>query len=197
MAVREILGEEPRRVASLGSSNNGVHRVKTSSGSYVLKCFERDRHGALDREVGMRECLRRFGRIEFPDIIRCAELGENRYVLMEDIAGETLEEVWSKDRTQAGKQMGTLGRMLGSLHEIPVAEAERFLEREKGLFAQHYFVWMMDTIAPYLRAADQALLLQVLPGSDEHPGGGSRDTRRFRSSSSRRGFAGAMDSHRL
>jgi Ser/Thr protein kinase RdoA (MazF antagonist) len=79
---------------------------------------------------------------------------------MEDAEGERLEEIWSKDRTRASKQMSTLGRMLGSLHEIPVAEAKHFLEREEVLYAEHYFVWMMDTIAPYLRAADQTFLLR-------------------------------------
>lgn len=159
-AVRGILGEEARRVASLDSGNNDVLRVNTSSASYVLKCFKRDRYGAYEREIGMRECLRHFSRIEFPDIVGCAELDGNRYVLMEDVAGERLDEIWSKDRTRASKQMSTLGRMLGSLHEIPVAEAKHFLEREEVLYAEHYFVWMIDTIAPYLRAADQILLLR-------------------------------------
>jgi Ser/Thr protein kinase RdoA (MazF antagonist) len=79
---------------------------------------------------------------------------------MRHIEGERLGEIWSKDRTQASKQLSTLGRMLGSLHEIPVAEAKHFLEREEALYAEDYFVWMMDTIAPYLRAADQTLFLR-------------------------------------
>jgi Ser/Thr protein kinase RdoA (MazF antagonist) len=159
-AVREIIGEEPRRVACLDSGNNDVLRVETSRASYVLKCFERDQHRAYEGEIGMRECLRRFTRIAFPTIVGCAELGENRYVLMRHVEGERLGEIWRKDRTQASKQMSTLGRMLGSLHEIPVAEAKPFLEREKVLYAEDYFVWMMDTIAPYLRAADQTLFLR-------------------------------------
>jgi hypothetical protein len=57
-------------------------------------------------------------------------------------AGETLKEVWSKDRTRSSKQMGTLVSMLGALYEIPVAEDKRFLEREKVLFAEHCFVWI-------------------------------------------------------
>ncbi len=159
-AVREIIGEEPRRVACLDSGNNDVLRVETSSASYVLKCFERDQHRAYEGEIGMRECLRRFTRIAFPTIVGCAELGENRYVLMRHVEGERLGEIWGKDRTQASKQMSTLGRMLGSIHEIPVAEAEHFLEREEVLYAEDYFLWMMDTIAPYLRAADQTLFLR-------------------------------------
>jgi len=121
-ALREILGEEPRSVATLDSSNNDVLRVRTHSASYVLKCFERDRHRAYEREVGMRDCLRHFSRIEFPDIVGCTELDGIRYILMEDVAGERLDEIWSKDRTRASKQINTLGRMLGSLHEIPVAQ---------------------------------------------------------------------------
>jgi RIO-like serine/threonine protein kinase len=50
--------------------------------------------------------------------------------------------------------------MRGSLHEIPVAEARHFLEREEVLFAESHFVWMMNTIAPYLTAASQTLLLR-------------------------------------
>jgi hypothetical protein len=100
-AVREIIGEEPRRVACLGSGNNDVLRVETSSTSYVLKCFERDQHRAYGGEIGMRECLRCFTRIAFPTIVGCAELGENRYVLMRHVEGERLGEIWSKYRTQA------------------------------------------------------------------------------------------------
>jgi len=159
-AVREILGEVPRQVAPLDSANNDVLRVKTSNASYVLKCFKRDRYGAYERELGMRECLRHFSRIEFPDIVGCAELDEYRYALMNDVARERLEDVWRKDPTQASKRMSTLGRMLGSLHEIPVAEAKHYLEREDVLYTEHYFEWMMDTIAPYLKAAGQSLLLR-------------------------------------
>jgi hypothetical protein len=53
----------------LDSGNNDVLRVNTSSASYVLKCFKRDRYRAYEREIGMRECLRHFSRIEFPDIV--------------------------------------------------------------------------------------------------------------------------------
>jgi Ser/Thr protein kinase RdoA (MazF antagonist) len=56
--------------------------------------------------------------------------------------------------------MNLLGRMLGSIHEIPVVEAKHFLEREEVLFAENYFLWMMDTIAPYLRATYQTSLLR-------------------------------------
>lgn len=159
-AVREILGEEPRHVVSLSSGNNDVYRVETGGASHVLKRFDGGRHRAYEREVGMRECLRHFSCIEFPGIVGCAELGESRYVLMEDIAGERLDEIWNKDRTWASKHMSALGRMLGSLHQIPVAEAKHFLEREEELYAEHYFMWMMDTIAPYLPAADQTSLLR-------------------------------------
>lgn len=158
-AVWEILGEEPIRLVPLESGNNDVLRVKTSGASYVLKCFGRDRYGAYEREVGMRECLRRFSHIQFPDIVGRAELGGKRYVLMEDVAGERLDEIWSQDQTRASKEMSALGRMLGSLHGVPVGEASRFLDREEVLYSESYFVWMKNTIGAYLGAAEQTLLL--------------------------------------
>jgi Ser/Thr protein kinase RdoA (MazF antagonist) len=159
-ALCEILGEEPKHVISLDSANNDVVRVNTGSASYILKRYEGNRHRAYEREVGMRECLRRFSRIEFPDIVGDVDLGDSRYVLMEDVAGERLDEIWRQDRTRAGQQMRSLGQMLGALHEIPVAEAKRFLGREEELYAESYVVWMMDTIAPYLRTVDQTSLLR-------------------------------------
>lgn len=108
----------------------------------------------------MRECLRQFSQIKFPDIVGCAELSGIRYILMEDVAGERLDEIWNKDRKQINKQMKTLGILLGSLHKIPVSAVKNFLEREDLLYTEHYFEWMMDTISPYLRTADQALLLR-------------------------------------
>ena len=107
----------------------------------------------------MRECLRQFSRIEYPSIVGGAELGANRFILMEDVAGETLVEIWNQDRTRANKEMSVLGRMLGSLHEIPVSQAKHFLAREEVLFTEDYFVWMMKTITPYLSAPDQVSLL--------------------------------------
>jgi Ser/Thr protein kinase RdoA (MazF antagonist) len=159
-AVCEILGEETRRVTSLDSGNNNVLRVKTISGSYVLKCYQRNRYRAFEREVGMRECLRHFSRIEYPSIVGSVELGANRYILMEDVSGETLVEIWNQDRTRANKEMCILGRMLGSLHEIPAAQAKHFLAREEVLFTENYFAWMMKTITPYLSLPDQTYLLR-------------------------------------
>ena len=157
--VSEILGEEARHVAPLDSGNNDVFRVKTDKASYVLKCYARNRYMAYEREVGMRECLRQFSHIKYPSILGSAELSENRYILMEDVPGESLIEIWNQDSTRASKEMNVLGRMLGSLHEIPVVDAKHFLEREEVLFAENYFLWMVDTITPYLKAADQTSLL--------------------------------------
>ena len=159
-AIQKILGEEPYRVTSLDSGNNEVFRVKTTGASYVLKCYERNRYMAYEREVGMRECLRQFSHITYPSILGSTELGENRYILMEDVPGKSLIEIWNQDSTRASKEMNVLGRMLGSLHEIPVVDAKLFLEREKVLFAENYFLWMVDTITPYLKAADPTSLLR-------------------------------------
>jgi Ser/Thr protein kinase RdoA (MazF antagonist) len=158
--VYEILGEEPIKVVPLDSGNNDVLRVKTNSASYVLKCFQRNRYRAFEREVGMRECLRQFSRIKYPSIVGSVELGANRYILMEDVAGETLVEIWNQDRTRANKEMSILGRMLGSLHEIPAAQAKHFLAREEVLFTENYFAWMVKTITPYLSVPDQTSLLR-------------------------------------
>jgi RIO-like serine/threonine protein kinase len=79
---------------------------------------------------------------------------------MEDVAGETLVEIWNQDHSRANKEMSILGRMLGSLHEIPVAQAEHFLAREEVLFTENYFTWMIKTITPYLSAPDQTSLLR-------------------------------------
>ncbi|MFW6115949.1 MAG: phosphotransferase family protein [Chloroflexota bacterium] len=159
-AVCEILGQDPLEVAYLDSGNHDVARVTTGAASYVLKGFEGNRYGAYEREMGMRECLRRFSGLQFPRILGSVELGETRYVLMEDAAGERLGEAWSRDHARAGAEMSALGRMLGSLHEIPVAGAERLLEREKVLFSRRYFDWMADTMAPYWRRDGQPRLLR-------------------------------------
>ena len=159
-AVYEILGGEPRQVIPLDSGNNDVLRVKTNSASYVLKCFQRNRYRAYEREVCMRECIQRFSPIKYPCIVGSAKLGANRYILMEDVAGETLIEIWNQDRTRANKEMSVLGRMLGSLHEIPAVQAKHFLAREGVLFTENYFVWMMKMITPYLSAPDQTSLLR-------------------------------------
>jgi Ser/Thr protein kinase RdoA (MazF antagonist) len=50
--------------------------------------------------------------------------------------------------------------MLGSLHEIPAAQAKHFLAREEVLFTENYFAWMMKTITPYLSVPDQTSLLR-------------------------------------
>lgn len=160
-AVLQILGEEPREMAWLESGNNDVVRVEVGDESYVLKCFERKRYGPYEREMGMRACLRRFSRIAFPRVVGCVERGGTRYVLMEHVDGERLEEIWRRDGRRAREEMGALGRMLGALHEIPARRASGFLEREDLLFSEAYFAWMVETITPYLRADDADRLLRT------------------------------------
>ncbi len=153
-AVREILGEEPRALARLDSGNNDVVRVETSAGTHVLKRFRRNQYGAHEREIGMRQYLGQFSPIAFPRILGQAELDGIRYILMEDIAGERLDQTWSRDHRQAGDEMSTLGRMLATLHTIPVAGTNRFLEREEVLFSERYFAWMVETMAQSWQKAD-------------------------------------------
>ncbi len=159
-AVWEILGEAPARLAPLDAGNNDVYRVKTQDASYVLKCFEGARSGAYEREVGMRACLRNFTHIQFPEIVGRAALSGHRYILMEDVAGERLDEIWRRDRSRANQEMRALGSMLGSLHGVPVAEAEHFLDRETMLFSEGYFVWMRDTISAYVSGTEHPQLLR-------------------------------------
>jgi Ser/Thr protein kinase RdoA (MazF antagonist) len=79
---------------------------------------------------------------------------------MEDVAGKSLIESWNQDRTRVSKEMNLLGRMLGSIHEIPVAEAMHFLKREEVLFTENYFARMMEAITPYLKTPEQSSLLR-------------------------------------
>ncbi len=158
--VSEILGGAPNEITYLDSGNNDVVRVQAADTGYVLKRFETDRYRAYEREIGMRECLRYDGRIAFPDILASVERGGTRYALMEDMAGERLQEIWNRNPTRVAEEMSTLGRVLGFLHEIPVEGARRFLEREDVLFSEEYFGWMMETIAPYSEPTGQGRLLR-------------------------------------
>ncbi len=161
MAVRDILGAEPKEIAGLDSGNNDVVRVTAQGASYVLKRFQTNRYRAYEREVGMRQCLRHDDRITFPDILASVEQGGTRYALMEDMAGQRLQEIWSRNPTRVSEEMSTLGKVLGFLHEIPVKEARRFLAPEDVLFSEEYFGWMMETIAPYSEPRGQGRLLRT------------------------------------
>jgi Ser/Thr protein kinase RdoA (MazF antagonist) len=170
VALYELLGEEPRRITPLKSGNNGVFQVETGGGeSYILKCFEEKRPGAYEREIGMRECLRRFSDVRYPRIIDCATLMGRRFVLMERVVGESLENIWSRDKERTGNEVSALGRMLAFIHSIPLAEAKRFLKREEVLYSEEYFAWMLNEIGSYARTTDQLLQLsrcyEVVRGS--------------------------------
>ncbi len=149
LAINEFLEETPKRVVALHTSNNEVYRVETGAATYVLKGFRTERYGAYEREVGMRECLTNYSQIKFPEIIASTEIGSERYVLMEHISGNNLEEIWDQESAKA-RDMKKLGEMLGELHELPVADAKHFLEREKTLFSERYFKKMAETISPFL-----------------------------------------------
>jgi Ser/Thr protein kinase RdoA (MazF antagonist) len=157
----KLLKENPKRVISLDSNNNNVFKVETNRAVYILKCFEERGYGAFNREFGMRACLQQFSDIRFPSIIRELEWGKNRYILMEYVPGTRLDKIWNKEAGQIREQMNSLGEMLGMLHEIPVSEGKQFLEREEVLYTEEYFLWMLDTIAPYLRGKKSASLLEM------------------------------------
>ncbi len=164
VAARDILGVEPREIIHLDSGNNDVVRVEAECAHYILKRFRSTRYRAYEREVGMRECLRHDDRITFPGILASLEREGTHYALMEDIAGERLQEIWNRNPTRVGEETSTLGRMLGLLHEIPADGAHRFLEREDVLFSPEYFGWMMETIAPYSEPMGQSHLLRTCYG---------------------------------
>lgn len=158
LALNEFLNESPIRVVALPSSNNDVHRIETGDTIYILKSFRTERHRAYEREVGMRECLSRYSQIKFPEIIEYTEIGNERYVLMEHVSGKNLEEIWDLESVKAW-EMKKLGEMLGLLHEIPVADAKHFLEREETLFSERYFKWMVEKILPFFGKKDLDLSL--------------------------------------
>jgi len=160
LILQEMLDAKPEYVTPLTLSNNDVFAVRMDKEtSYILKCFERNRYGACERELGMRECLRRFSDIAFPRIIKSVELSGSRHVLMERIVGDSLKEVWEEDNERACQEMSTLGSMLASLHGIPVAHARSFLTQEEVLYTEQYFSWMLKTITPYLGLNNQRRLL--------------------------------------
>jgi aminoglycoside phosphotransferase (APT) family kinase protein len=156
-----LLGDSLRQVSRLTSGNNQVFRVRSAGGhEYLLKCFDKAREVAFQREVGMRECLRRYGDISFPEIIGHTTLGEVRYILMEYVTGDSLEEVWAQDQGRPPLEMARLGRLLARLHGIPVDQVRSFLAREDELYSHHHFSRMMAQIDPYVRGPHQIAALK-------------------------------------
>jgi len=154
------------RAEVLSETNNHVFQVTdVNDKRYILKCFDSRRSNAYRREVGMRDCLDNFSDIRFPKIIRNIQVADVYYLLLEYIAGDNLQAVWDNDRSQASREMSKLGKMLASLHQIPVEKARKFLSLEDVLYSRVYFVKMKETIIPHQQKLDTEQLLEKCYGT--------------------------------
>jgi Ser/Thr protein kinase RdoA (MazF antagonist) len=145
------MGLPETQITPLSETNNQVFRVDSPGNpAYLLKRFGEGCSEAFQREVGMRECLRRFSDVRFPKIIQSVEVDEIWYVLQEFVSGNSLQTLWDADKARAGNEMEKLGAMLAGLHSIPIDEAAPFLSREEVLYSPEYRTKMVETIAPHL-----------------------------------------------
>jgi aminoglycoside phosphotransferase (APT) family kinase protein len=129
-----------------------------SGARYVLKCFEGEDGSMVEREAGMRACLRESTDIEFPEILDVAEIDGDRYMLMEHIEGERLDTRWRNDPSIVPDGMARLGALMGEIHAIPLEQAQRHLSEDPSIYTESFFAQASASIAPFLTPDERAAL---------------------------------------